>query len=65
MGRFWKLLGNFAVDVEAIAEALRIANGFFPVIELPAAGPPTKLLVPLVLVVLEIPPLGPLVATGY
>jgi hypothetical protein len=32
---------------------------------LPAAGPPTKLLVPLVLVVLEIPPLGPFVATVY
>ena len=60
MGRFWKLLGNLAVDVEAIADAFKIAKGFLPVIELPAAGPPeTRLLVPLVLVVLEMPPLGP------
>lgn len=64
-GKFWKLLGNLAVEVEAIAEAFRIAKGFFPVIELPAAAPPeTKLLVPLVLVVLDIPPFGPLVAVG-
>ena len=63
MGRFWKLFGNFAVEVEAIAEALSIAKGFLPVIELPAAAlPDTKLLVPLVFVVLEMPPLGPVVA---
>ncbi len=44
-----------------MAEAFKIAKGFLPVIEFPAAGPPeTKLLVPLVFVVLEIPPLGPL-----
>ena len=65
MGRFWKLFGNLAVEVEAMAEALRIAKGFLPVIELPAAAPPeTKLLVPLVLVVLEIPPFGPVLAVG-
>ena len=31
MGRLVKLLGKTAELVEAIAEALRIANGFFPV----------------------------------
>jgi hypothetical protein len=51
--------------VEAIAEAFSIAKGFFPVMELPEEAPPdTRLLVPLVLVVLEIPPLGPLVTAG-
>jgi hypothetical protein len=61
-GRFWKLFGNFAVEVEAIADAFKIAKGFLPVIEFPAEGPPeTRLLVPLVLVVLEMPPLGPVV----
>ena len=64
-GRFWKLLGNFADEVEAIAEAFRIAKGFFPVMEFPEEAPPeTRLLVPLVFVVLEIPPLGPLVTVG-
>ena len=67
-GRFWKLFGNLAVEVDAIAEALSIAKGFLPVIEFPAAAPPdTRLLVSLVFVVLEIPPLGPLVVVpaGY
>ena len=65
-GRFWKLLGNFAAEVEAIAEAFRIAKGFFPVIELPELAPPeTRLLVPLVFVVLDMPPLRPLVVVGY
>ena len=65
-GRFWKLFGNFADEVEAIAEAFKIAKGFFPVIELPEEAPPdTRLLVPLVFVVLEIPPFGPLVTVGY
>ena len=32
-GRFVKLLGKTAWDVEAIADAFRIANGFFPVSE--------------------------------
>ena len=64
-GRFWKLFGNFVEEVEAIAEALRMAKGFFPVMELPEEAPPeTRLLVPLVLVVLEMPPLGPLVTAG-
>ena len=31
MGRFWKLFGNTAFDVDAIAEAFKIANGFLPV----------------------------------
>ena len=31
MGRLVKLLGKTAELVEAMAEALRIANGFFPV----------------------------------
>lgn len=35
MGRFVKLLGNFAVLVLAIADAFKIANGFLPVKELP------------------------------
>lgn len=48
--------------MEAIADAFKIAKGFLPVIEFPAEGPPdTRLLVPLVLVVLEIPPFGPVV----
>ena len=55
-GRFVKLLGNFAVEVDAIAEALRIAKGFFPVRELPPWEPPlTKLLVPDVFVELDMP----------
>ena len=32
-GRFAKLFGNTAVAGEAIAEALRMAKGFFPVRE--------------------------------
>ena len=32
-GRFTKLFGNTAVAGEAIAEALRMAKGFFPVRE--------------------------------
>ena len=55
MGRFWKLLGNLAVRVLAMAEAFRMAKGSFPVMEFPLPEPLTKLLVPLVLVVLEIP----------
>ena len=35
LGRFVKLLGNFAVLVLAIADAFKIANGFLPVKELP------------------------------
>ena len=59
------MFGNLAVEVEAIAEALSIAKGFFPVIEFPAAAPPdTKLLVPLVFVVLDIPPFGPVLLCG-
>jgi hypothetical protein len=46
-----KLLGKVALVGEAIADALRIAKGFLPVIELPL----TRLLVPLVLVELEMP----------
>jgi len=30
-GKFWKLLGKVAFETLAIALALRIANGFFPV----------------------------------
>jgi hypothetical protein len=52
-------LGNLAVDVEAIAEAFNIAKGFFPVMLFPALPGPTRLLVPLVLVVLEIPGFAP------
>ena len=51
-GRFVKLFGNFATFELAIADAFKIAKGFFPVREL---APPTKLLLPLVLVVDEIP----------
>jgi hypothetical protein len=51
-GKFVKLFGNFAVLVLAMAEAFRIAKGFFPVREL---APPTKLLLPLVLVLLDMP----------
>jgi len=54
LGRFWKLLGNLAVLVLAMADALSIANGFLPVIELPALLL-TILVVPLVFVELEIP----------
>lgn len=59
-GRFVKLFGNLAEEVEAIADALSMANGFFPVSELPPPDPLddelfTKLLVPLVFVVLDIP----------
>jgi len=54
-GRFVKLFGNFAVLVLAIAEAFKMANGFFPVKEFPCPPPLTKLLVPLVFVVLVIP----------
>ncbi len=50
---------SLAVVVLAIAEALRMAKGFFPVREFELPPPLTRLLVPLVLVVLEIP-LGPL-----
>jgi hypothetical protein len=53
-GKFWKLFGNFAVLLLAMAEALRIANGFLPVIELPALLL-TMFVVPLVFVELEIP----------
>jgi hypothetical protein len=42
------LLGKIAWHVEAIAEAFRIAKGFFPVTEFPE--PATKFVVPLVLV---------------
>ena len=31
LGKFVKLFGKTAEEVEAMAEALRIANGFFPV----------------------------------
>lgn len=56
MGRLVKLLGNLAVLVLAIADAFSIANGFLPVKELPEPlYPPTRLLVPLVLVELVIP----------
>ncbi len=55
MGRFWKLLGNLAVLVLAIADALRIANGFLPVMELPELALLTIFVVPLVFVELEIP----------
>ena len=54
LGRFWKLLGNLAVLVLAIADALSIANGFLPVIEFPALLL-TMLVVPLVFVELDIP----------
>lgn len=58
-GRLVKLFGNLAVLVLAIAEAFNIAKGFLPVKELPdpplPCPPLTKLLVPLVFVVLEIP----------
>ncbi len=54
LGRFWKLLGNFAVLVLAMADALSIANGFLPVMELPALLL-TILVVPLVFVELEMP----------
>jgi hypothetical protein len=52
-----KLFGNLAVEVEAMAEALRIAKGFFPVRELPYEVPLllTKLLVPEVFVELDMP----------
>jgi hypothetical protein len=51
-----KLFGNLAVLVLAIADAFRMAKGFFPVKELPWPPPdPTRLLVPLVFVVLEMP----------
>ena len=46
-GRLVKLLGNLAEEVDAIADAFNIAKGFFPVKEF---APPTRLLVPLVLV---------------
>ena len=46
MGRFVKLFGKTAFYVAAIAEALRIANGFLPVrVELPPPVP-TRLFVP-------------------
>ena len=45
-----KLLGKVALVGDAIADALRIANGFLPVIEEPLPYPATKLEVPLVLV---------------
>lgn len=56
-GRFVKLFGNLAMLVLAMADAFSMAKGFFPVRELPELLPPplTKLLVPLVLVVLEMP----------
>jgi hypothetical protein len=54
LGRFWKLLGNLAVLVLAMADALSIANVFLPVIEFPALLL-TILVVPLVFVELEIP----------
>ena len=54
MGRFWKLLGNLAVLVLAMADALRIANGFLPVMELPWLLL-TILVVPLVFVELDMP----------
>lgn len=55
LGKFWKLFGNLAVLVLAMAEALRMANGFFPVMELPWPLLLTMLVVPLVLVELDIP----------
>lgn len=58
LGKLVKLFGNFAVLVLAIADALSIAKGFFPVREFPWPLPDpllTKLLVPLVFVVDEIP----------
>ena len=57
LGRLVKLLGNFAVEVLAMADALRMAKGFLPVRELPwlPLPPLTRLLVPLVFVVLEMP----------
>lgn len=54
LGKFWKLLGNLAVLVLAIADALSIANGFLPVMEFPALLL-TIFVVPLVFVELEIP----------
>ena len=51
-GRLVKLLGNFVVLELAIAEAFKIAKGFFPVNEFP---PPTRLDVPLVFVFEDIP----------
>lgn len=64
LGRLAKLFGNLAVLVLAMAEALRMAKGFLPVRELFCPLPPdTRLLVPLVLVVLEMPRLGPPEAT--
>lgn len=45
-GKFVKLLGKTAFYDAAIADALRIAKGFFPVrVELPAPAP-MRLLVP-------------------
>ena len=55
LGRFWKLLGNLAVLVLAMADALSMAKGFLPVMELPWALLLTMLVVPLVFVELEIP----------
>lgn len=59
LGRLVKLFGNLAVVVLAIADALRIANGFLPVNEFPPwplpEPPDTRLLVPLVLVELVMP----------
>jgi hypothetical protein len=46
LGRFVKLFGKTAFYVAAIAEALRMANGFLPVrVELPPPVP-TRLFVP-------------------
>ncbi len=56
LGRLVKLLGNWAPCVEAMADALRIANGFLPVMdEPPPEEDPTKLELPLVFVELEMP----------
>ena len=64
LGKFVKLLGKTAEVGEAIAEALRMAKGFLPVTELPwdYPPPPTRLEVPLVLVLSEIPFLVALVS---
>jgi hypothetical protein len=55
LGRLVKLLGNLAALVLAMADALRIAKGFLPVRELLWPPPDTRLLVPLVFVVEEMP----------
>lgn len=54
LGRLVKLLGNLAVEVLAMAEAFRIANGFLPVREFPPE-PLTRFVVPEVLVELDMP----------